>query len=138
MRVFQIREHHAKIVELGRYDFIFFCKIHSSAMHHDKDKCLTPETGLIQICFKLEHHTALSMGDVWSRGDAPKNYPRKILQWNCPTFAVEAVVWQKNLSIISIIIKAKRSPAFEKANTCITTNLNPFYTGVSATWSILS
>ena len=29
------------------------CKIHSTAGYHDKDKCLTPETGLIQDCYGL-------------------------------------------------------------------------------------
>ena len=46
--------------------YLIFRKIYSSSLHHDKDKCLTPETGMIQDCYKLEHHTALNIGDVRS------------------------------------------------------------------------
>ena len=46
--------------------YLIFSKIYSSALYHDKDKCLTLETGMIQDCYKLEHHTALNIVDVRS------------------------------------------------------------------------
>ena len=38
---------------------IFFFNIHSCAVYHDNDKCLTNETGLIEACYKSEQQTAL-------------------------------------------------------------------------------
>ena len=78
-------------------ELIFFCKNHVSAVYHQKEKCLTSERGLVQDCYKLEHHPAPNIVDIMcvAKPQIITPYPRTILQGNCPSFSVEAVVWQK-------------------------------------------